>query len=189
MPRSVAVFFGFVSVAFSIGFNTMRYPVVWDMVGPAMTSELGALEAVRQEKADVAAMTSGCWGDSSTATPTDQVASPCAKGDIAILADMKMGTVASEKRPIENPQQARESLSSGNDRPAVESANSDKPERLAPLVPVMQTSSPNASAGDVAGSVGIRRLPPVDQIVPNPDSRDAARFSNGSIPVYPSTKY
>ena len=39
MPRSATTILGFVLVAFSIGFNTIRYPVVWEMVNPARANE------------------------------------------------------------------------------------------------------------------------------------------------------
>ena len=39
MPRSAAAILGLTLVAFSIGFNTVRYPMVWEMIGPARASE------------------------------------------------------------------------------------------------------------------------------------------------------
>lgn len=35
MPKTAATLLGFAIVVVSIGFNTTRYPVVWEMVGPA----------------------------------------------------------------------------------------------------------------------------------------------------------
>jgi len=34
MPKMAAMLLGLALVAFSIGFNTARYPIVWEMVGP-----------------------------------------------------------------------------------------------------------------------------------------------------------
>ena len=45
MPRSAATIFGLALVAFSIGFNTVRYPIVWDMVGPASERERAVVGA------------------------------------------------------------------------------------------------------------------------------------------------
>jgi pyruvate/2-oxoglutarate dehydrogenase complex dihydrolipoamide acyltransferase (E2) component len=39
MPRTAAAILGLTFVAFSIGFNTVQYPVVWEMVGPVPANE------------------------------------------------------------------------------------------------------------------------------------------------------
>jgi len=44
MPKSAATGLGLILVALSIGFNTARYPVVWEMVGPARACEAAPSE-------------------------------------------------------------------------------------------------------------------------------------------------
>ncbi len=46
MLRTAATLLGFAVVAFSIGFNTIRYPLVWEMTGPAQTKEAAQPVAV-----------------------------------------------------------------------------------------------------------------------------------------------
>ena len=50
MSRTAAAILGLTLVALSIGFNTVRYPAVWDMSGPAQASESAPAVAASPSK-------------------------------------------------------------------------------------------------------------------------------------------
>ena len=53
MPRPAAIILGLALVAFSIGFNTVQYPMVWEMVGPVQATESAQPETTPpQEKSE-----------------------------------------------------------------------------------------------------------------------------------------
>ena len=165
MPRSAATILAFLLVAGSIGFNTVRYPVVWEMVGPARAGEsVQPAVASQPEKAE---------------PPPQQPAlppSPAAK-PIEVEPAAEMTGKIMEDHTVSG-----EAKSARDDDAAAADSQTQKP-----LVPVAAVNSAGTPRNEVVGGAGIRRLPPVTQADPIAASRDTAPASSGSIPVYPST--
>jgi hypothetical protein len=158
MPRSAATLLGLVLVALSIGFNTVRYPVVWEMVGPARASESAQPAAAKPEQPE------------SPAPPQQPPSPPVKPIEVKPVAEaaekIKAGGAASTEAKTED------------------DAASAEPVARKPLVPVAPMISSNAPGS----GAGMRRLPPVESVDSNAAvSRDTAAVLNGSIPVYPTT--
>ena len=174
MPRSAATILGLILVAFSIGFNTTRYPVVWEMANPARATEAAQpTEALQPEKPESLAPTAPHETVPASSHPTlpirMQPASEIA-GRIIIDASEsgRNGSASSEATDW--------------DKDAAAGVESRKP-----LVPVTSVGLPSASVSTVVGGAGIRRLPPVERTSSDVTKRVLARSSDGTIPVYPST--
>ncbi len=160
MPRTVAAMLGVALVAFSIGFNTVRYPIVWEMVNATEPSG-------RAEPSDMAAASQGS----------------------AVTSTMPLPAPVDPPKPIETaapPQVVGEAaaggtqeLYAGNDEGVPVQREAQK--ALVPVVPVALSMT----ASDNAAGVGIRRLPPVTQGYANP--ANVAQSLGGSIPIYPTT--
>ena len=158
MPRTAATILGLTLVAFSIGFNTVRYPVVWEMVNPARASELAQPAATSQTQ------------ESDSLTPPSTPAKPI---EVQPTPDPAPKTTADSAAPAEG-------KPSGSD-----SAFADGETRTR-LVPVTPLNLVGARA-DASASEGVRRLPPVAAGDADLANRDPARIFGGSIPVYPTT--
>ena len=162
MPRSAATILGLMLVAFSIGFNTVRYPVVWEMVSPARTSE-SAQPAAASRPAEPE--------NPAPATPPSHTAKPI---------EVQPAPEVTGKIVIGNSQSAEAGPTSSD-------AATAELETRKPLVPVMPVSSPNALGDEAAGGAGIRRLPPVERADSNSANHHPTVSVDGSIPVYPTT--
>lgn len=191
MPRSAAAILGLMLVALSIGFNTMRYPVVWEMVGPARASKSAQpAAALQSEKPD------GPAPQERVRTPSHPSNSGKAK------LERKAGEKAATDKPhptkpiqVKPAAESAGKMVAGNAKSAeVGSTNSAAVARAAegmadgrPLVPVAVVSARNTPGGEAANGAAVRRLPPVEQVEPNFANGDQTPFLNGSIPVYPTT--
>jgi hypothetical protein len=164
MPRSAATVFGLVLVAFSIGFNTARYPVVWEMVKPARASE-SAQAAIASQAEQPEPPPPPQPVPSLPAKPID--VKPASDSASKVVADTAAPADAAPARPVE--------------------AATGQSETRKALVPVTPISSERGLAGESVVGVGIRRLPPVPPSDPLAVSHDAAVLANGSIPFYPTT--
>lgn len=171
MPKAATIILGLVLVAVSIGFNTVRYPVVWEMIDPARASGL-AQSAVASQPRQTASL------------PTLPERAPPLQLEpakpIAMNLEAKVaGKNASDRKPsIEASRKVADTMT-GDKAPAASG-----PESRKLLVPVTPAS---AVGNEAVGGAGIRRLPPVVK-----NEADAAngrlRLSfDGSIPVYPTT--
>ncbi len=154
MPRSVATLIGCILAALSLGFNIVRYPVVWEMAGPVGPSESADTSASAREE------------PSEPAPPPNPVgpiaATPSPEPIHAIVADEGPSAEASAE----------------DDALADDDAGMHR--LLAPVIPI------GAAPGNAAGGAVLRRLPPVEQGLPqNRPGIDSAYA--GSIPVYPTT--
>ena len=161
MPRSAAAILGLTLVAISIGFNTARYPVVWEMASPARAGQAAAA-TIQPEKPESTAplpQQPSRPAEPIGAKPVSEVADKIAVGN-AVSAEAK---------------------------PATGGAAAVEPEAQKPLVPVMQISSAIAPPSEAAGAAGIRRLPPVKRADSIAIDRNTAPSFNGPIPVYPTT--
>jgi hypothetical protein len=160
MPRSAATMLGLMLVAISIGFNTVRYPVVWEMVGPVRASEsVQSAVASPSEKPDSPPQPSQP-ADPIEGKPTPEVADKVVAGDSLSVE----GSPASGDRAVASEAEARK-----------------------PLVPVTPVISANALGFGAAGGAGIRRLPPVVQTDLGAANRVSAQSFGRAIPVYPTT--
>ena len=159
MPRSAATILGLALVALSIGFNTVRYPAVWEMIGPARASE----KTLSSASSPAAEAASHPPAPLPRAEPPPRPAPPPRKAEpIAV----KPAPVVAAKSVAQKPQPAAASPEAGHaadKKPAASkqvAAAPPKPQKQ--LVPVTQVSLPNAPADAAAIGTVIRRLPPVD---------------------------
>jgi len=167
VPR-IAVAVGVVTlITFSIGFNTARYTVVWDMVGgssdPSQPGQPSPSAAVPQ--------------------PTTVVEDDAAHR--TAVAAGKAGTRREDACGLaaRQPQQPGPSTR--------ESAGVGAAEASTPSAPVSQLAHdmprdvrPDAAAYADSGCQ-VRRLPPVDQVAPCPADRRLMRSPQDPIPIYP----
>lgn len=168
MPRSAATILGLILVACSIGFNTARYPVVWEMADPARaTKSVQPNDAVQPENADSPTPTAPLEAASASSQPIQMQPASEIAGEI----------VADELALHRDSPATGETADDVHD--AVVGIESRKP-----LVPVTSVGLTSGLRSTVPADAGIRRLPPVERTSPE---RNLARSSNGAIPIYPST--
>ena len=190
MPRSATTILGLALVAFSIGFNTVRYPIVWEMVSPARASEKVKPSAPSPPEEPA----------SRPSAPPQRPAPPPRKAEpIAVKPAPKPPAPKPAVKPVPTPapkvvkKSVADDSRSTNAGPASGSAAASekaaavKTQPPKPLVPVTQVSPSNAPANEVTGAAVLRRLPPVEPTDASAANRQPAVFSGGSIPVYPAT--
>jgi cell division protein FtsN len=169
MPRIAVAVAVVALIAFSIGFNTVRYTVVWDMVG-------------------------GSSHPSQPSQPSPSATPP--QSTTVVQNDAADRTAVESQREAtgyEDPYDlaARQPQQSGpttQDSPAVEAA-----EPTAPLAstPQLARAEPADARQDTAACWDpggeIRRLPPVDQVAPSPADRRLVLSPQDPIPIYPGS--
>jgi hypothetical protein len=134
MPRPAAVLLGLTLAAFSIGFNTARYPLVWEMVGPAKASE-----------STQSAMISQAEKPEDLPQPTTR-AEPMEVKPMPVVAQQVVAPEKAEPVPA---------------KPSDVIAASDRQEMDLSLEPV-STAQTSKATTQADGGVGIRRLPTVE---------------------------
>jgi hypothetical protein len=179
MPRFAATILGLVLVAFSIGFNTVRYPVVWEMVNPARANETVQPATVTQP----AEPESLAPAPPVPASPPPEPAKPI---EVTPTPEVKAAPEVTDKTVDGNTQVGEGGTSDGDAAAKSEEAVEAELAARKPLVPVTVVSTPSVPGDEAGGGAGISRLPPVDQNDPNLASRNA-QLSGGSIPIYPTT--
>lgn len=173
MPRSVAILLGLVLAAVSIGFNTVQYPVVWEMACPVRASE----------PAPPVATTPPSKPDSPPSPPAQPPVKPPEKPATPI--EVKPVREATDKIVIDDKQKTTKGVTSNNAGAGHKEAAA-QPEPQKSLVPIVPVSSSHEKGNEVAGGAGIRRLPPVDAV--NVTAAGQALPTTGnSIPIYPTT--
>ena len=208
MPKTAAAVLGFALVTGSIGFNTVRYPVVWQMVGsvnpsqpatesnPAVAAPQSiASEPTAPESPAPAAMRMS--EPAPIATP-DNDAEPVETKEETTTPESKPSpeaTPASDPADKPTPAPHADAGTDGTAPPpsAATTAPQDDPEPAAeeprkPLVPVLPVSIPNDSAGGKGDWSGIVRLPPVEHQGLGSNNCDTSRLFSGTLPSYPTTK-
>lgn len=191
MPRSAATILGLALVAFSIGFNTVRYPVVWEMVSPARASEKVKPSAPSPPEEPASRPPAPPQRPAPPPRKAEPIAvkpapkPPAAKPAPKVAAAKPAPKVAKKSRADDS-----RSTSSGpaSDRAAANDKAAPaevKPQK--PLVPVTQVSPANAPVSEATSAAVLHRLPPVEPTDANSASPQPAVFSGGSIPVYPAT--
>ena len=169
MPRIAVAVAVVALIAFSIGFNTVRYTVVWDMVG----------------------------GSSHPAQPSQPSPSATLPQPTTVVQDDAVHRTAVEAEKAatgyEDPyglaaRQPQQSGPTTQDSPGANAAQPTTP--LASVPQLARAEAPDARQGTAAclDSGGeVRRLPPVDQVAPSPADRHLVRSPQDPIPIYPGS--
>jgi len=172
MPRIITTIAAVAIIAFAIGFNIVRYPIVWEMVGPPahLTQESNNAETPKSSQTTQST-------DSITVLSAEKInlshqinrtlSEPSARGSTQPATDMLVGT-----QPSQNSQ---------SQLSAMQSVNSPT------LVPVPSNLFIVNGAQSTEPYPAVRRLPPVDQAAPISPGRYAAEYPQSPIPIYPST--
>jgi hypothetical protein len=204
MPKILPALGTVLIIAASIGFNTMRYPIVWEMTGPstepAENSEAAEAESAASSTPAALAVESAATSPSHAedkARPPEPPETPVAKtgGDLpvekpataAIAANETKSSVEAQANPLESAQIVK-----------AEPARREETPPMTKLVPITiglisgnagQTAAarPGEDAARPADDAGVRRLPPVEPSQPLPAGRYAAEYRAAPLVIYPST--
>lgn len=180
MPRSATIIFGLVLVAFSIGFNTWRYPVVWQMVSPASASAAAvkpptATPAVQPE--NPATAEPKAKPKKKKTTPPPALATQTEVKPILDVVAKKPAADAPLPSEAKLPDVATAATTPPAANPGLPASTSlEKP--LVAVPKLMTVEKPIVAAE-------VHRLPPVDPNVPL--VRNVSASPGGAIRVYPST--
>lgn len=170
MLRIAATLLGFAVVAFSIGFNTIHYPLVWEMTGPAPSNEASQPVAVSPP----------ARSEDPAPAPPLHVLPAISRAEVKPIPDVASRTAVDRSSPADTnaPPDAKPAADAGA---AATGADTQRP-----LVPITPASAPAVSRGGAELAPGVRRLPPVEPANSALTIRGAGA-SNGPIPIYPST--
>jgi hypothetical protein len=211
MPRIAVAVAVSALIAFSIGFNTARYTVVWDMVGgPPHASQSGQpppgtapkewSTAASQPAAGLqpqGAVASTASGSSGAGEPSPQGRAGQSASEHSLLEDdPRDDTPAEEEKgpagyeapqghAAEQPPQVSPPVeSSAGVDPAKKSTASPAGRQLDRVVAPDARQVP-AGPSDRDGQV--RRLPPIDQVAPCTAAERPARPADDPITIYPTS--
>jgi hypothetical protein len=169
MPRTLPALGAVAVIAFSIGFNTVQFPVVWDMVGPTG-------ESAEQSNADRQAADAQPDPASQPAQPAEPVPSaPSANAALTLPAYEPVALPASP----ENAMPAAQAFQPPD-------GFADPARQTAKLVPIPSNLFTGRD-GRAPEQSQVERLPPVYESVAIPAGRYAAEYPQEPIPIYPST--
>lgn len=167
MHRTATTMLGLAVVAVSIGFNTLRWPIVEQTVAsvePASPEESAAVAPPSEPPAQPAA------AQPANPLPTLPTVKPVPDAE----------KIGGENLPPNRAAPPGDIAAAGENRPPA----AIRQER--PLVPVPQMRDPIAPAGAAAYDGKVRRLPPVDFGQPTPIVIGQPS-PYGAMPVYPTT--
>ncbi len=189
MPRILPTFAAIAIVGVCIAYNTMRYPIVWEMVGPGAQMSLSEKNAPAAETASpVKAATSSSAAQMDSPSPN-----PPAKSNPPPLASDTEKNALPKAIPISLPQEelAAEAVGQTTEKakkaetghaPAEDENLVEPPRRLVPVAgDAFSAGMPGSHSDEIC------RLPPVEAAVAYPAERYAAEYPPGAIPIYPST--
>lgn len=215
MPRIAAALGVVVVVAACIGFNTMRYPVVWEMVAvshqlpqtslasePADASPLeSSSTAVKSPaKAPVARPRYICTGDVCRIARADEVSANDSPTHVP-AAEVSATAPSPPSQVQDSPAAAATSLPTvksddppecplrAEPQPAIgKLVPVARPEGTRPAADLLSVSQAKAkgSSQQLASAAGVRRLPPLD-CTGTPMSGDPEPLSGQQLPIYPTT--
>jgi hypothetical protein len=171
MPRLATTLSGITLVAFSIGLNTVRYPVVWKMVG--------CRETEKPAQVAVAPQPENINPQSPAKNPTPAATQPPKP------IEVKSKPHAAKKKSVDSSRSVEAGAvdySLANETPTIRETESRKP-----LVPVAKLISSGTSERGAVGGAEVRRLPPVDMIQKSLVGQNQQQVANGAIPIYPTT--
>lgn len=201
MPRIAASVGVFVLIVFSIGFNMVRYPAVWEMVdGSSHLPQLSessrpeaAPEPASAPQPEVAVRPTVSWQATSIPLPADDQESP----------RQPSPTVREESQPAADAQGSNDDVPGAEDndvgflqevKPSAKYASSaGQPETAAPsasgglLVQPVRSEVERESAAQPRPQQEVRRLPPVDPFSRPVADPHAFQSSRGPIPIYPTS--
>jgi hypothetical protein len=200
MPKILPTFAAIAIIGVCIAYNTIRYPVVWEMTGPNVpqaTTEYQPLpEVARPEQ--TASTTPPTQNVEPSPAPTPATEVTFAKSDAPPAASdlPPQSTLLTQAVPISLP---ATDVAAGDTKPANEKVEvaekTQQPEAAKPspdddfvrpparLVPV----SGDRFSVTTSGNPGeVRRLPPVE-LETAPAAPYASEYSSTAIPIYPST--
>jgi hypothetical protein len=196
MPKTAAAVLGFALVTGSIGFNTVRYPVVWKMVGsvdpskPASESPPAIVvppPPMPESPPPIALRT-----PEPTTVRTDNYTELAeTKQESTSVPESTPTPETADKAATVPPAAADTGEISPNSPATTGSEEGQKPmaeESRKPLVPVPPVSISKDAAGNVRSSSGFVRLPPVDFHGLGSNGYDTSRLFSGTLPNYPSTE-
>ncbi len=160
MPKTLPALVAVAIIAFSIGFNTARYPIVWEMVGPSahLPEESGGSEAATAPQ-------SAKTDELIASIPSDNPApalSAQAQAQAAVFSDQAVVVRA-------------------------EPAGAESPPLMTNLVPVPSDLFNDYGSRDGKQYPQVRRLPPIYEAAPIPAGRYAAEYPQSPVTIYPST--
>ncbi len=182
MLRPAAVLLGVTLIAVSIGFNTMRYPVVWEMVGPKQTAvdtPPAAEPAPRPEEPKPPETVSEPTVPREEPKALELTSKPAEPIEVAPAPEVGKQVAAEDVQETD-----AEVISMPVDHPAEATVEEKTAETPKPLVPVSLASTTEAAGPQAVFGEGIRRLPPVEMSQSLPVSVQAV---DGAIPIYPTT--
>jgi hypothetical protein len=190
MPRILPTFAAIAIVGVCIAFNTMRYPIVWEMVGPNAQLSLSENNAPAAEVATSAKAASS--SPTAPKPPKKQAKKHTPKTDSPSIAIESEKPAVPKAIPISLPKEALAADDAKRDAEKTEKAENnivpagdenlvEPPRRLVPV------AADAISAGALGTSDEIRRLPPVEAEFALPADRYAAEYPSAAIPIYPST--
>jgi hypothetical protein len=189
MPKILPLIGALLTIAAAIGWNTIRYPVVWEMVGPAADSSPLASAAApsaaaqpaqtnQEEPALPETPKTGPEPAVAAAEPPSPPALAEAKDDAAAekrgAGCQPAHPDAEEKKPL-----AVIPASCGTTKTDSQPAPPDE----------VKANAASPGADDQPASPDVRRLPPLDAEVPPPSNANSAALPAGAIPIYPQTDY
>jgi hypothetical protein len=164
-------------IAFSIGYNTARYPSVWEMVGPSAH--------LPEESSST---------DASTVTQSEKAVNPATSAPganphpILSVDNSLQRDTGIEIRATENSVPEGIMGEDGSPEPNLVIAGPPgTPPPATRLVPVPDNIFMSDSERAAEQYPDVQRLPPVYQASPIPAGHYAAEYPQSPIPIYPST--
>jgi hypothetical protein len=209
MPRIAASLGVVIVVAACIGFNTMRYPVVWDMV--AVSHQLPQA-GLALKPADSRATEASSADVKLPKAAVDRPRYVCT-GDVCRLAradeapEVSMPLIASAPSPAPRAQESAPAVATSpltvkSDGLPEQPLRAEPQPAVGRLVPVARPDAAQSSAKligasqvkaaapsqELASANGVRRLPPLDRIESS-TSDDPESASEQQLPIYPTTTF
>jgi outer membrane biosynthesis protein TonB len=181
MPNTATTLLASVLVAFSIGFNSVHYPVVWKMIGPAVASE--SVPPADQKPKETQEPPLPEQPSPPPPPPIRPIEiKPAPEVAEKVVIDDALPVPAQPAGPVRQQRMENEERTAENKEEATV-----EPETRKPLVPITTAVVSGENGSGAAGGAGIRRLPPVETSGASLAAPIAGQLSQGVIPVYPTT--
>ncbi len=160
MPKTLPAVVAAAIIAFSVGFNVARYPIVWEMAGPQarLTGESGGADSATAPQ---------------PAKSDELIASiPGSNPDSALYAvgQIKAAVLSDQARAGKT-----------------EAVGAELPQQMTRLVPVPSELFKGNGRQDAEKDSLVRRLPPIYEAAPIPAGRYTAEYPQSPVTIYPST--
>jgi hypothetical protein len=189
MPRILPTFAAVIIVGVCIAINTMRYPIVWQMVGPTAQVSLSEKVAPAAEvPAPAKAVASSTAAEKPPETPsvppkTDSPWTGEEREKPALPAAVPIALAPEEVASVDVKRNVEKAAKPETDKvPPSEENLVEPPRRLVPVA-----SDPFSAGAPLPRAEEIGRLPPVEAEVAFPAERYTAEYTQAGVPIYPST--